>query len=100
MKLGIHVMSDKHLNDVIGLTKAAVSKGHEVVIFTMVNGVKLLENPSYTALSNVPGVSMSYCDHNATGKGINKADIPEKVVCGSQFNNATMVHESDKLIVL
>lgn len=35
MKLGIHVNSDKHLEHVIGLTKAAVSKGPEVVIFTM-----------------------------------------------------------------
>jgi len=100
MKLGIHVNSDKHLDHVIGITKAAVSKGHAVTIFTMVEGERLLENPSYTALSDMPGVSMSYCDHNATHMGINKAAIPQKIVCGSQFNNATMVHETDKVIVL
>lgn len=100
MKLGIHVKTDKHLNDVIGLTKAAASKGHEVVIFTMVDGVKLLENPAYTDLANLPGVSMSYCDHNASHAGINKSAVPQKVVCGSQFNNAVMVNETDRLLVL
>ncbi len=100
MKLGIHVNSDKHLNDVIGITKAAVSKGHEVIIFVMVDGERLLENPAFTDLSSISGVSMSYCDHNATHMGINKSAIPANIVCGSQFNNATMVHEADRVIVL
>jgi predicted peroxiredoxin len=100
MKLGIHVMSDKHLEHVIGITKAAVSKGHEVIIFTMMNGEKLLENSSYSALSDVPGVSISFCDHNATHMGIDKSKIPQKIVCGSQFNNAVMVNTADKIIVL
>lgn len=100
MKLGIHVNSDKHLEDVIGLTKAAVSKGHEVLIFTMVDGIKLLENPGYTDLCNMSGVSMSYCDHNAAGFGLNKGAVPEKVVCGSQFNNSVMVDSADRVIVL
>jgi predicted peroxiredoxin len=100
MKLGIHVNSDKHLEHVIGITKAAVSKGHQVIIFTMNEGTRLLEKPAFTELCNVSGVSMSYCDHNATHMGINKGGIPEKIVCGSQFNNATMVHEADKVVVL
>lgn len=100
MKLGIHVNSDKHLADVIGITKAAVSKGHEVIIFTMVDGVKLLENPSYTELCNTPNVSMGFCDHNAMGYGINKGAVPDKVVCGSQYNNSVMVDTADRVIVL
>ncbi|HCC68894.1 MAG TPA: hypothetical protein DEP99_03305, partial [Nitrospiraceae bacterium] len=62
MKLGIFVNTDRHLADVIGVTKAAVLKGYEVIIFTMDDGVKLLENPSFTALYKFQGVSMSYCD--------------------------------------
>lgn len=100
MKLGIHVNDDKHLDHVIGITKAAVSKGHEVIIFTMVDGIKLLENPVYTDLCKVPNVQMSFCDHNASGMGINKEVIPQDVICGSQYNNAVMVHDVDKVIVL
>ena len=100
MKLGIFVNTDRHLADVIGVTKAAVLKGYEVVIFTMDDGVKLLENPSFTALCKLQGVSMSYCDHNAIGKGIAKEGIPEELLCGSQYNNAVMMHEVDRVIVL
>jgi len=100
MKLGIHINDDRHLEYVIGITKAAASKGHEVAIFTMVEGVKLLENPLYTELCKIPNVKMSFCDHNATGKGIKKEGIPKDVVCGSQYNNALMIHDVDKVIVL
>lgn len=100
MRLGILVNTDKHASHVEGLTKAAILKGHEVTIFTMDEGVKLLEKPSFTALCKIPNVNMSYCDHNATGKGISKEGIPEKVVCGSQYNNATMMHDADRVIVL
>ncbi len=100
MKLGIHVNDDRHLEHVVGITKAAVSKGHEVFIFTMVDGVRLLENPTYTGLCKIPNVKMSFCDHNASGYGIKKEGIPEEVVCGSQYNNAVMMHDVDKVIVL
>jgi len=100
MKLGIFVNTNRHLEDIRGLTKAAVSKGHEVSIFTMDEGVRLLEDPSFTELCNIPGVKMSYCDHNATGKGISKEGIPQDIICGSQYNNATMIHDVDRVIVL
>ena len=100
MKLGIHVNSDKHLEDVIGITKAAVSKGHEEVIFTMSEGEKLLENAAFTDLCKVENVSMGFCDHNAGLMNINKEVIPSDITCGSQYNNAVMVHDVDKVIVL
>jgi predicted peroxiredoxin len=100
MKLGIYINLDRHLEDIRGLTKAAVSKGHEVHIFTMDDGVKLLENPSFTDLCKVSGVKMAYCDHNAVGKGISREGIPEELICGSQYNNAVMMHDVDRVIVL
>jgi len=100
MKLGIFINTDRHAEDIVGITKAAVSKGHEVIIFVMDTGVNLLCNSSVMALSSETGVRMSYCDHNAGKMGISKEGIPEKVGCGSQFDNATMNHEADRVIVL
>lgn len=100
MKLGIHVKTDRHLDHVVGLTKAAVAKGHTVEIFTMTEGEKLLGNSAFTDLCKVQGVSMSYCDHNAGQLGINKSAVPADIVCGSQLNNANMVHAADRVIVL
>ena len=100
MKLGIFVNTDKHLIDLLGITKAALSKGHEVIIFNMDEGTRLLENPSFRELCNMNGVRMSFCDYNAKGLGILKEGIPDEIVCGSQLNNAEMVHEADRVIVL
>ena len=100
MKLGILVNTDRHADDIVGITKAATSKGHEVIIFMMDTGVNLLGNASVKDLSGLPGVHMSFCDHSAEKIGVSKEGIPDKITCGSQFDNATMNHEVDRLIVL
>ncbi len=100
MKLGILVNSDKHLADVIGLAKAAVSKGHEVIIFNMDEGTKLLATPEFEELCKTKGVLMSFCDHSAKHVGALTEGLPEEIVCGSQYNNAVMIHDADRVIVL
>lgn len=100
MKLGIMVNTNKHLEDILGITKSAISKGHEVTLFSMDDGTKLLDNPSFTDLSNTKGVKMSFCDYSAKGLVVSTEGIPKEIACGSQYDNATMSHESDKVIIL
>jgi predicted peroxiredoxin len=100
MKLGILINTDRHADDVVGLTKAALSKGHEVIIFMMDGGNRLLGNTAVTGLSNESGVSMAFCDHSAQKLGISKEGIPGKINCGSQFDNANMNSRADRIIVL
>ncbi len=100
MKLGILVNTDKHCEDVIGITNAALSGGHDVSIFVMDEGTKLLEELSFVKLSELEGLNMSYCNYNAEGLGVGKELIPDRLICGSQYENSIMVHESDKVIVL
>lgn len=100
MKLGIHVKTARHLEQVLGIVNAAVSKGHEVNIFTMAAGERLLENPKYSDLCRNPKIKMSFCDHDATHQGIKKDVIPADIACGSQYDNAVMVGEADRVIVL
>ncbi len=100
MKLGILVNTKDHPEDVIGITQAALEKGHEDTIFTMDEGIRLIEDPAFRELVALEGVAMSYCDHNAGTFALNKKGVPGEIVCGSQYNNAVMDHESDKVIVL
>lgn len=100
MKLGILVNTDRHADDLIGLTKTALSKGHEVIVFFMDSGVKLLANPAVTNLCRNSNIHMSFCDYTTQKNGISKEGICEKIVCGSQYNNATMNNEADRVIVL
>lgn len=100
MKLGILVNTDRHVNDIVGLTEAAVSKGHEVNIFLMDTGVRLINNESVRRLCDDPHVEISYCDYIAKKFDIPTENCPEEVICGSQYDNAMMQHEADRVIVL
>jgi predicted peroxiredoxin len=100
MKLGILVNTDRHAEDITGLTGAAVAKGHKVIIFFMDEGVRLLGNSSVTRLCSSPDVQMSYCDYSVKKIDISSDGCPEEILCGSQYDNATMQHEADRVIVL
>ena len=100
MKLGILVNRDNHLDAVLGIVRAARSKGHEVTVFVMDDGTKLLALAAFTALCSSEGVTMSFCDHSAQLLSVATGGLPEDVVRGSQYNNAVMFHTVDKAIVL
>jgi len=100
MKLGILLNSDKFCQILVGLTRTSVGRGHEVIIFAMDDGVKLLENKDCTQLSELDGVNFSYCDHNVQQLGVKTGGLSEKVESSSQYSNAAMNHQADKVIVL
>ena len=94
------VTTDRHLDQVVGVTRAAQRKGHAVTIFATDEGTRLLAAPRFAALSALPGVSMSFCDHSVRIHGGRPAGLPEAIVSGSQLENAAMASESDKVLVL
>ncbi|MEW6118128.1 MAG: DsrE family protein [Nitrospirota bacterium] len=100
MKLGILINTDRHAADAVGIARAALARGHEVIIFAMDSGTRLLGDPAVVGLCRLKGVSMSFCDYNARGLDIAREGIPPEIVCGSQYNNAVMVHDADRVIVL
>ena len=100
MKLGIVVNTDRHLKHIVGITMAAVSRGHTVIMFTMDVGTKLLVVPDFCALSSLQGVEMSYCLLNTRQLGVITEGVPEKIKGGSQMDNAALFHVVDKVIVL
>ena len=100
MKLGILVNTAANRDAVAGITEAAAAQGHEIIIFVMDEGTRLLENSGFTELHAIPGVEISYCEHSALELGINTQSVPQKISAGSQYNNATMNNQADKVIVL
>lgn len=100
MKLGILLNKDRHLEFLVGLARAAIDKGHEVMVFAMDEGTRLLEEDEIVRLAALEEVSISYCSHSAKDYGIDSEAVAADIVCGSQLNNAMMHHEADKIIVL
>ena len=94
------VTTGRHLDQVVGIARAAQSKGHAVTIFATDEGTRLLADPRFAALSSLPGVAMSFCEHSARLHGGRPAGLPEAIVSGSQLENAAMASESDKILVL
>lgn len=100
MMLGIFVNTDKNLNAVQGITKAALAKGHTVTLFNMDSGTKVVHSPVYAELCKLAGVSVGFCDHSAKHMGVSAEGLPKEIACGSQYNNAVMLHDADRVIVL
>lgn len=100
MKLGLVVNTDRHLAEIAGLTEAALAKGHEVAIFTMDEGTRLLADPRFTGLGRLAGVSMSLCKHSAELLGVNLEGLSAEIRCASQLHNAKMQHAADRVLVL
>ncbi len=100
VKLGILVNTARHLDDVVGLTEAAIAKGQEVMIFAMDEGTRLLDEVRFASLAAVEGVTLSVCEHSARSHGVRIERLAPQIRCGSQLNNAMMVHAADRVIVL
>lgn len=90
----------RHLDQIVGICGAALAKNHQVIIFAMDEGTRLLESDAFVALAGLDGVSMSLCDHSAKAVGAKTEGLPAKIVCASQLNNAMMHHDADRVIVL
>ena len=100
MILGLLITTDIHLNHIIGLAKSASAKGHDVILFCMDEGTKLIEKSEFTNLCKVNNVLISLCRHSAEEYGVNTDNLSKDIVCGSQFNNVMMNHEADKVVML
>lgn len=100
MKLGMLINTAKHLDHVVGICRAALAKNHQVIIFAMDEGTRLLEHDAFVSLAALEGVSMSLCDHSAKMFGARTEHLPPNIVCASQLNNAMMNHNADRVIVL
>jgi len=100
MKLGILVTTDDHPDAVIGITDAATAGGHEVSIFAMDSGTRLLTLPAFQELAARQRIVMSFCEHSAHGLGVPLDAVPGAIARGSQYDNATMLQEADKVVVL
>lgn len=100
MRLGILVNSDKNLEDLKGIVKAASGKGHEVEVFAMDIGTKLLEDPSFLDLKGLSGVTMGFCDFSSKSVEANTENISEDIKRADQWTNSIMMHNADKVIIL
>jgi len=100
MKLGILVNSKKHLPAITGIVRVAAARGNRITLFAMDEGTRLLEEADYVALADLEGVSMSFCEHSAVELSVNTGGLSDAIESSSQYSNAAMNHDADKVLVL
>ena len=98
-KLGILVSSDRYIDHLIGITKAAHRIGKKVTIFLTNRAVLLTKNERFTELEGICHVSLcSLCLESF------KVDKPVPVVndkdFGTQMRNVVIMKDCDRYIVL
>jgi len=95
--LGIMITKYANLEHIAGVVKAARKAGHPVQIFMTDEGVKFTRDPKFLELLKVDGVEIAVCDHNCEQLGIQEKT--EGISYGSQYNNAGMLHDSERVLV-
>jgi predicted peroxiredoxin len=97
-RLGILVSSNKHLDCVIALTKAAHDKGKKVQIFFTGQGVLLTQQPEFAKL--VGKAKLSVCDVSFRANGL-EGEVPGVGFkdFATQARNAEMIKECDRYLV-
>lgn len=99
-KLGILVNTARHLQQLAGLTRAALAAGGQVTIFIMDEGTRLLADPALASLAELEGVAVSVCEHSAKSFGVSPERSAAGIRFGSQLNNAAMVGAAERVVVL
>jgi len=96
MRFGILIIDAAYRDFILQVLRAAEKRGDQVDIFIMDEGCPITEDPEFKELAEGKDVSTTICDLNRRQRGI---EAPLEVKIGSQFDNARMVHECEKILV-
>jgi len=98
-KLGIFVSSDKHLDHLIGISRAAKEAGKEVIVFLTNRGVLLTQDPRFAEMEGLAEVSL--CNVNFEAFGLKKpVPVVQDKDFATQARHGMMIEDVDRYIVL
>lgn len=95
--LGIMITKYENLEHIVGVVKAARAAGKNVMVFMTDEGVRFTRDQKFLDLMKVGGVDFSCCDHSCERIGLHEKT--EGISYGSQYNNAGMLHDSNRIVV-
>ena len=95
--LGVFVSSDKHLDKVIKLCKAAKKKGVEATVFFTHTGTLLTQDPRFAELEGQGHLSL--CNVGFESHGL-KPPVPgvDEKDYATQARNGEMIEECDRYV--
>lgn len=98
MQLGIVATHEAAGPDLVGLAAAAARRGWACRCFLTDAGVLLLRLPEVMALARTGSIRLDVC--HLSWERFGEGHVPEGVHAGSQYNNAEIAHQCDRVVVL
>ncbi|MCF6289505.1 MAG: DsrE family protein [Desulfobacterales bacterium] len=98
--LGIFVTSDRYMNHILGITKAAKAKGSDVTIFLTWKGTRLAKDPRFSELCKLAHVDICADSYKKMGWDP-LTDIPEGLTdknMSTQAKHGAIIDNCDKYI--
>ncbi|MFO7986623.1 MAG: hypothetical protein R6U38_12235 [Desulfatiglandaceae bacterium] len=95
--LGVFVSSDKHLDKVINLCKAAKNKGVETTVFFTHTGTLLTQDPRFKELDGLAHLSLCNVGFESHGLKPPVPGIDEKDYA-TQARNGEMIEDCDRYV--
>ncbi len=102
-KLGIFVPTNKHIDHVIGVAKAAQKAGKALCIFFTHNGVLSTQDPKYQELVDIGPEEMSLCNVRWEELGLKDGPVPAGMDAkdlATQSRHVSMIETCDRYLVL
>jgi hypothetical protein len=94
MLLGLLITTRRYKEHIVAILREARKEGHDLRVFMMDEGCLLLREEDF--LQALQGLDVAVCDLNRRALGI---EPPQGVRLGSQYDNARMAHECERLLV-
>ena len=98
MRLGIVASHESAGTHLAGLAAAAAARGWQCRVFLTDSAVKLAASASLQGLAKSGAVRVDVCEHS--WQHFAGESKPEGATLGSQFQNAELVRECDRVLVL
>ena len=106
-KLGIFVPTNKHINHLIGIARAAKKAGKTLCIFLTHEGVRISQHPRYQELAEIISSDedneISLCNVSWEALGLKDQSIPTGMTAkdlATQSRHCAMIDKCDRYMVI
>lgn len=102
-KLGIFVPTNKHIDHLIGITRAAKKAGKAVAIFFTHNGILMTQDSRYQELAEIGPEEIALCNVRWEELGLKDKPVPAGMGhedFATQFRHCAMIQACDRYLVI
>lgn len=102
-KLGIFVPTNKHIDHLIGVARAAKKAGKALCIFFTHDGVLMTQDPKYHELAELDPEEISLCNVRWEELGLKGRPVPAAMNpedLAKQSRHAAMIETCDRYLVI